>query len=76
MATLTAKDVGHVEKLSGTNFPFWKFQISFVLRQHGLMDIVLGKEACPIQISITTLSRILHKSHLGLKKMSRQVIPS
>jgi hypothetical protein len=47
MATLTAKDVGHVEKLSGTNFPFWKFQISFVLRQHGLMDIVLGKEACP-----------------------------
>ena len=48
MATLTAKDVGHVEKLSGTNFPFWKFQISFVLRQHGLMDIVLGKETCPV----------------------------
>jgi hypothetical protein len=50
MTTLTAKDVGHVEKLNGTNFPFWKFQISFILKQHGLMDLVTGKEVCPAPV--------------------------
>ncbi len=48
MATLTAKDVSHVEKFNGTNFPFWKFHISLVLKQNGLMDIVTGTEACPV----------------------------
>lgn len=49
MATgvFSSKDVSHVSKFNGTNFSFWKFQITLILEQHELCDIVLGKSTKP-----------------------------
>ena len=45
MATgvFSSKDVSHVSKFNGTNFAFWKFQLTLILEQHELCDIVFGK---------------------------------
>ena len=34
----TSRDVGHVVKFDGTNFPLWKFQICLTLTQHDFID--------------------------------------
>jgi hypothetical protein len=51
MSSFSPKDVAHLCKFNGTNYPFWKFQVSIVLRQFELMDIVTGKEKNPAQTS-------------------------
>jgi hypothetical protein len=51
MSSFSPKDVAHLCKFNGTNYPFWKFQVSIVLRQFELMDIVTGKEKKPAQTS-------------------------
>jgi hypothetical protein len=39
--------VSHVSKFNGTSFSFWKFQITLILEQHELCDIVHGKSTKP-----------------------------
>ncbi|KAI9553837.1 hypothetical protein GHT06_019106 [Daphnia sinensis] len=47
VSVFTAKDVAHIDKLTGANFQVWKFQICLMLRNHSLMDLVLGTEVKP-----------------------------
>lgn len=47
MASFSAKDISHVVKFNGSNFPLWKFQVCLTLNQHDLMDIVEGKAKLP-----------------------------
>ena len=51
MSSFSPKDVSHVCKFNGSNYPFWKFQISMVLRQFDLMEIANGKDKAPAPIS-------------------------
>jgi hypothetical protein len=46
-STFAFKDVAHVSKFNGGNFPFWKFQIVMLLEQHKLTGITLGTEKKP-----------------------------
>ena len=50
---LSSKDVGHVGKFDGTNFPFWKFQVSLVFEQYGLLPVVFGEDVKPSLIQVT-----------------------
>lgn len=43
----TSKDVSHVPRFDGSNFPLWKFQISLMLEHHDLMALVIGNEKQP-----------------------------
>ena len=52
MSSFASKDVSHISKFNGSNFPFWKFQICLMLEQHELLDIVLGKENLPQPITV------------------------
>ena len=52
--TFSTTDASHVTKFNGSNFPFWKFQVSLVLKQHDLMDVVLGKQVQPQQADPVT----------------------
>lgn len=47
MSSISPKDVAHLSKFNGSNYPFWKFQISMIFKQFELMDIVAGKEKLP-----------------------------
>ena len=47
--SFTSKDVSHIVKFDGGNFPFWKFQVWLVLEQHDLVDLVIGEETIPIE---------------------------
>ncbi|EFX77244.1 hypothetical protein DAPPUDRAFT_321466 [Daphnia pulex] len=42
------KEMSHVAKFDGTNFQFWKFQITFLLEQHELIEIVTGVSTAPV----------------------------
>ena len=50
----STRDTSHISKFNGSNFPFWKFQVSLVLKQHDLMDVVLGKQVQPQQADPVT----------------------
>lgn len=50
MSSFTSKDVSHIVKFNGKNFPFWKFQVWLVLEQHDLVELVLGEEEIPEEI--------------------------
>ena len=41
------KSVSHVVKFDGTNYQYWKFEITLALELHDLLEVVLGKEKKP-----------------------------
>jgi hypothetical protein len=41
------KEICHVAKFDGTNFQFWKFQITLLLEQHDLIEIVTAASTAP-----------------------------
>lgn len=43
----SSKDVAHIKKFDGTDFPFWKYQVELVLEQHHLLQVTKGTEVCP-----------------------------
>jgi len=43
----SSRDVSHITHFDGTNFPFWKFQLLLAVENHGMEDILNGKEAIP-----------------------------
>ena len=53
LVTLSSKDIGHVGKFNGTNFPFWKFQICLVFKTYNLFNIVMGAEPKPNPVIVT-----------------------
>lgn len=70
MSSFASKDVSHISKFDGTNFPFWKFQICLMLEQHELIDIVFGKEiSLNLQLfkmlMVTRPFRMLLQSRIG-----------
>jgi transposase InsO family protein len=50
MSTSTGKDVSHIEKLNGNNFPFWKFQVLLIIEHRELLEIVLGTDTLPNEV--------------------------
>lgn len=52
----STRDVSHISKFNGSNFPFWKFKISLVLKQHDLMEIVLGTQVKPSPLAVFVVS--------------------
>jgi hypothetical protein len=55
MANNTAKDVGHISKFDGSNFPSWKYGVWMLLEKNKLISIVDGSERQPEQVKNTTL---------------------
>ena len=43
----SSKDVSHMAKFNGGNFPFWKFQVNLIFEQHKLLGVIDGTENCP-----------------------------
>ena len=54
MANSTLRDVSHIAKFNGQNFPIWKFGCWLLLEQHGLVPIVEGQERIPVQVEVLT----------------------
>ena len=50
MANNTAKDVGHIAKFDGSNFPSWKYGVWIFLEKNRLIPIVDGSERLPEQV--------------------------
>jgi hypothetical protein len=50
MTTYTSKDASHIARFDGTDFSNWKFEISLVLEQHRLLNIVNGTELLPAPV--------------------------
>ncbi|EFX71976.1 hypothetical protein DAPPUDRAFT_111193 [Daphnia pulex] len=51
MAVNTSKDVGHIAKFDGTNFPSWKYGIWMLLEKNRLTSIVDGSVTKPVENS-------------------------
>ncbi len=49
MTSNPTKDMSHVAKFDGTNFQFWKFQVTLLLEQHDLIDGLLREFKVPIR---------------------------
>jgi hypothetical protein len=47
MTSNPTKEMSHVAKFDGTNFQFWKFQITLLPEQHDLIEIVIGASTAP-----------------------------
>jgi hypothetical protein len=50
MTSPTLKDVGHIAKFDGKNFPLWKFGCWVILEHHNLLPIVDGTEKKPVEV--------------------------
>ena len=48
------REVSHVVKFNGINFPIWKFGCWLKLEQHNLVKIVTGEETKPVKVTIHT----------------------
>jgi len=46
-AGYSSRDVSHITRFDGTNFPFWKFQLLLAIENHGMEGILKGTEAMP-----------------------------
>lgn len=46
----TSKDVGHISKFDGTNFPSWKYGIWMFLEKNRLIPVVDGSETQPTEV--------------------------
>ena len=50
MANSPTREVSHVIKFNGKNFPLWKFGCWLKLEQHNLVNIVNGTEELPEEV--------------------------
>ena len=48
MANSTLRDVSHIEKFNGHNFPQWKFGVE----QYNLVPLVEGREAIFVEVNV------------------------
>jgi hypothetical protein len=46
----TTRDVSHIVKFNGQNFPLWKFGFWILLEQHDLVKVVNGEETKPAEV--------------------------
>ena len=49
----TLREVSHIAKFNGQNFPLWKFGCWLLLEQHQLVKIVNGQERFPAEVRCT-----------------------
>jgi len=40
MSSSVTRDVAHIERFNGTNFPQWKYGVFLLLEEHDLLSIV------------------------------------
>ena len=66
MAVNTSKDVGHIAKFDGTNFPSWKYGIWMFLEKNRLTSIVDGSVAKPVEASKVFFERQNPYTHANL----------
>ena len=50
MVNSPTREVSHVVKFNGKNFPLWKFGCWLKLEQHNLVNIVNGTEELPEEV--------------------------
>jgi hypothetical protein len=53
MANSTLREVGHIEKFNGRNFPQWKFGVWLLLEHCGLVPLVEGKEVISVEVLVS-----------------------
>lgn len=51
MANISTKDISHIVKFDGTNFPSWKYGVWLLLEKYQLIPIVEGKEKKPTEVN-------------------------
>ena len=51
MSSTTLREVSHIAKFDGTNFPVWKLGLWVLLEQHSLIDIVTGVSGLPPEVN-------------------------
>ena len=44
------RDVNHIAKFNGQNFPLWKLGFWILLQQHDLVKVVTGEERVPTEV--------------------------
>jgi hypothetical protein len=45
-----SKDVSHIPKFNGKNYPSWKYGVWLLFRQHGLTEIVENNATRPAEV--------------------------
>ena len=45
-----SKDVSHIPKFNGKNYPSWKYGVWLLFRQHGLTEIVENNATKPAEV--------------------------
>ncbi|KZS09563.1 Uncharacterized protein APZ42_026188 [Daphnia magna] len=50
MVNSSIKEVSHIAKLDGTNFPSWNYGIWMFLEKHKLIPVVNGLEKKPSEV--------------------------
>lgn len=55
----TVKEVSHIPKFDGTNFPQWKYGTWLILEQHELIPVVEGREPIPAALVNTSQQSIV-----------------
>lgn len=71
MESSSLKDIGHLTKFNGSNFPRWKCGLRLILEQHGLLDIIDGVELKPAEVILYSRPNLFYEpkttTHLKLK---------
>ena len=67
VVSFSSKDVSHVVKFDGTNFPFWKFQIFLAFEQHDLLKIVTEDETKPTLVTAVDAQGVAHSNEREIK---------
>ena len=49
--TSTLREVSHIAKFDGANFPIWKLGLWVLLEQHNLIEIVTGELKIPDEVN-------------------------
>lgn len=56
MGSSTSKDVSHITKFDGTNFPLWKLGCWLLMEQHDLIAVVDGSRPLPAEVTHVSLN--------------------
>lgn len=52
MASPTTKEISHIAKFDGTNFPSWKYGMWMFLEKNKLTNVMEGTEKRPLEVSV------------------------
>jgi hypothetical protein len=61
MASSISKDINHIVKFDGRNFPLWKLGCWLMLEQHNLIPVVDGSETIPNEVRQFHVCKIVYE---------------